>query len=290
MPEYLTTRELADLLRIGERKVYDLAANGDVPCVRSLGKLLFPRAEIMAWLAASRTGPEVAQAPLPPIIAGSHDPLLDWALTQSGAGLASYLDGSYDGLDRLAARDAQAAALHIREPDGWNRGALRSAVGEAPVVLIELFRRDRGLLLAPHRGAISGVPDLAGRTLAFRQDSAASQREFETLLSDHGLAETDIAPLPDRFHSEQDLALALREGKADAGYGLRALARSFGLGFVSLTQERFDLAVWRRAWFDPPLQKLMSYLRSDACAARAKELGGYDLSGLGAVHHNGTGS
>ena len=43
MPDYLTTRELADLLRIGERKVYDLAANGEVPCVRAVGKLLFPQ-------------------------------------------------------------------------------------------------------------------------------------------------------------------------------------------------------------------------------------------------------
>ncbi|MEX0340492.1 MAG: helix-turn-helix domain-containing protein, partial [Arenibacterium sp.] len=54
MSDYLTTRELADLLRIGERKVYDLAANGEVPCVRAVGKLLFPRAEITAWLNASR--------------------------------------------------------------------------------------------------------------------------------------------------------------------------------------------------------------------------------------------
>ena len=29
MAEFLTTRELADLLRIGERKAYDLAASGE---------------------------------------------------------------------------------------------------------------------------------------------------------------------------------------------------------------------------------------------------------------------
>jgi len=31
------------LLRITERKVYDLAATGKVPCSRAMGKLLFPR-------------------------------------------------------------------------------------------------------------------------------------------------------------------------------------------------------------------------------------------------------
>ena len=36
--EFLTTQELAALLRIKERKVYDLAAAGQVPCVRVVGK------------------------------------------------------------------------------------------------------------------------------------------------------------------------------------------------------------------------------------------------------------
>ena len=51
MPEYLTTREVADLIRLKERKVYDLVATGAIPCVRVTGKLLFPRSLIEAWLA-----------------------------------------------------------------------------------------------------------------------------------------------------------------------------------------------------------------------------------------------
>ena len=44
MTEYMTTKELADFLRIKQRKVYDLAATGRIPCSRAMGKLLFPRA------------------------------------------------------------------------------------------------------------------------------------------------------------------------------------------------------------------------------------------------------
>ena len=179
MAQYLTTRELADLLRIGERKVYDMASSGAVPHVRAMGKLLFPRAEINAWLTASRSGPQVAEPPLPNIVAGSHDPLLDWALNRSGAGLASYFDGSFDGLHRFAAREAQAAGLHIAEPEGWNVDSLRTAVGEAPVVLVEMARRDRGLVLAPDAQDIAGLADLRGRRVVARQNSAASQRLFE---------------------------------------------------------------------------------------------------------------
>ncbi|MBK0326686.1 helix-turn-helix transcriptional regulator [Rhodobacteraceae bacterium F11138] len=287
MNDYLTTRELADLLRIGERKIYDLVASDQVPCVRSVGKLLFPRTEITAWLAASRTGPQVAQPPLPPILAGSHDPLLDWALRESGSGLASFYDGSYDGLSRLAARSAQAAGLHIREEDGWNRTALRNEMAEAPVVLIEIARRQRGLLLAPGVTGIDSFADLAGRRVILRQNSAASQREFDTQLAAVGLSHDDIQTLPHPARTEEELAIALHDGKAEAGFGLGALSGLYGLSFVPLGDERFDLAVWRRAWFDAPIQRLMKFLASPTCKARAGELPGYDLSGLGTVHHNG---
>jgi len=287
MPDYLTTRELADLLRIGERKVYDLAASNEVPCVRAMGKLLFPRADITAWLAGSRSGPQVSEPALPPIIAGSHDPLLDWSLRESGSGLASFYDGSFDGLERLAARTAQAAGLHIRETNGWNTTTLMGAVGQAPVVLVEIAHRQRGLLLAPGLSGINGFADLRGRRVILRQESAASQRQFDEQLQTAGLTHNDIIALPTRARTEEELAIALHDSKADVGFGLGALSGLFGLGFTPLVEERFDLAIWRRAWFDPPLQKLMAFLASPACAARAAEMGGYDLSGLGTIHHNG---
>jgi excisionase family DNA binding protein len=287
MTDYLTTRELADLLRISERKVYDLAASAEVPHVRAVGKLLFPRADITAWLNGSRSGPQVAEPALPPIIAGSHDPLLDWALRDSGSGLASYYDGSFDGLDRLAARSAQAVGLHIREPDGWNRQALIGAVGQAPVVLVEIARRQRGLLLAPGLTGIGGIGDLRGRRVVLRQQTAASHRQFDDLLAAAGLGRDDIHALPAPARTEEELAIALHDGKAEAGFGLGALAGLYGLGFVALEDERFDLAVWRRAWFDPPMQQLLAFLHSDRFAARAAGTGGYDLTGLGTIHHNG---
>ncbi|WP_171174438.1 helix-turn-helix transcriptional regulator [Ruegeria sp. HKCCD8929] len=287
MAEYLTTRELADLLRIGERKAYDLASSGEIPCVRAMGKLLFPRAEVVAWLNASRSGPQVADPPLPQIVAGSHDPLLDWALRESGSGLATYYDGSFDGLERLKSRTAQAAALHIHEDDGFNTRALRDALGEAPVVLIEIARRQRGLLLAPGTKGISSFADLKNRQVVLRQQSAASQRLFDTHLAAHDLTHDDLAPLPACARTEEELAIALHDGKAEAGFGLGALAGLYGLGFIPTHEERFDLAIWRRAFFEPPMQNLMAFLRSDRFATRAKELGGYDLTGLGQIHHNG---
>ncbi len=118
---YLTTKELAQLLRLGERKIYDLAANGEIPCVRAVGKLLFPRDEINAWLNDTRSGPLMRPVTdIPPIIAGSHDPLLDWALRNAGSGLAGSFDGSHDGLEKFANKQIAVCLLHIKEDGEWN--------------------------------------------------------------------------------------------------------------------------------------------------------------------------
>jgi len=53
-------------------------------------------------------------------------------------------------------------------------------------------------------------------------------------------------------------------------------------------RERFDLLVDRRAWFEPPLQRLADFCRSAVFATKAAELPGYDVAGLGRVHFNGT--
>lgn len=290
-PDFLTTRELADLLRIKERKVYDLASSGEVPCVRAVGKLLFPRAEVEAWLAASGSGPETRPEPLPAILAGSHDPLLDWALRESGSGLAAFMDGSMDGLDRLARRQAAVAGLHLHEPGGgWNVAAVAAAMPAAPVVVVEFARRDRGLILAPGlTGQVTSLAGLAGKRFARRQPGAASQRLFEHLAGETGL---DLAALPgpeSPARSEADVALIVAEGKADCAFGLACMARQFRLGFVPIISERYDLAIWRHAWFEPPFQRLLEFMHGNQFAAKAEEMTGYDISGLGQVHYNGPG-
>ena len=83
--EFLTTRELAAMLRVKERKVHELAPDGALPVRRVTGKLLFPRAEIEESISRPRglTHPgrnAVSPQVRPAVIAGGHDPLLEWAV------------------------------------------------------------------------------------------------------------------------------------------------------------------------------------------------------------------
>jgi putative molybdopterin biosynthesis protein len=291
-PELLTTREVAAYLRIKERKVYDLVAADALPVSRATGKLLFPRDLIEAWVrrhVAYRPsdGPLL---PRPTVIAGSHDPLLDWALRESGSEIATYFDGSLDGLRRLAAGRVIGAGIHLFEPasGGWNVGHVEGLLPGEPVVLMEWARRRQGLVVPSGNPlGILGIADLAGRRVMARQPGAGSRVLLDHLIAAAGSPGDDVTLLDPPARSEADVALAVAEGRADAGLAIEGVARQHRLDFVPLADERYDLAIWRRDYFEPPIQRLLAFAATAAFRSRSAELGGYDVSGTGIIHHNG---
>jgi excisionase family DNA binding protein len=296
MSEFLTTRELAALLRVKERKVYELAGEGALPVRRVTGKLLFPRAEIEEWIVTNGGGAkpgrgERTPAPnLPLVIAGGHDPLLDWALRESRSGIAALLDGALDGLRCAAAEGCLAVGLHIpgRGVDEWNVAAVAESFGDQPVALIEWAKRARGLVFRPDLGrSIDSLAAARGLRFQARQPEAASELVLAALLDREGLQADDLQRVEAVERTETDLALAIAANRADVGLGIEASARQFQLEFTPMIVERFDLLVWRKVYFDPPFQKLMRFCASEPFQRRAEELGGYDVGGLGTVHFNG---
>lgn len=296
MSEFYTTRELAALLRVKERKVYDLVAKETLPFRRVTGKLLFPREEIAQWLQVNNPGngaqaasASFTQEPDRPLIAaGGHDPLLEWALRKSRSGIAGFFDGALDGLERAQTGGCIMAGLHIPDGDDWNVGAVKARFEGEPWALIEWARRRRGLIMRPD---LPRRPDClkAARGLRFqsRQAEAGSELVLDKLLAAEKLKRADLLLVEAVERSETDLALAIADGRADVGLGIEGAARQFKLDFEPLIEERFDLLVWRKAWFDPPLQKLVAFCHSPAFRDKANAFGGYDVSGFGAVRFNG---
>ena len=126
--KYLTTKQVASLLHVKERKIYDLAAAGEIPGTRARGKWLFDREAIMSWLEGHNTdSPSGRRSDPPNVVLGSHDPLLEWSLRESNSGLASFLDGSYDGLERFERREVVDDVVGHCPVPGNDRGAAHAA-------------------------------------------------------------------------------------------------------------------------------------------------------------------
>jgi excisionase family DNA binding protein len=294
MRDLMNTREVAEYLRIKERKVYDLVAKGQIPCSRVTGKWLFPKALIDLWVLQRADGGGIGAAALQPpaVAAGSHDPLLEWAIRESRCELATLFDGSLDGIRRFAERRAMLCGLHIYEPerDDYNTGFVRRTLGSLPHVVVEWARREQGLIVgAGNPKRIAGLADLGkkGVRIVDRQEEAGSRILFDHLLTAAGLAGAALAKIPELARSETDVATAVLAGRADAGFGIAAVAHQYRLGFVSLHRERYDLVIGRRDYFEPPVQRLLDFARQSRLAAQARELGGYDVAGLGRVVLNG---
>ncbi len=294
-PDFMTTKEVAAYLRIKERRVYELVRRRAIPCTRVTGKWLFPKALIDLWLGEHVGGSVPVQAP--PVIAGSHDPLLDWAVKESGCGLALLPGGSLDGLKRFVAGEAAVAGLHLFDPQSgdFNLPALGASLtgptlARAGVVLLEWAWRQQGLVVAAgNPRGITGLADLKNKGLKVtrRQEEAGSHLLLSHLLAQEGLALDDLEVVAETARGETDLGLAILEGRAEAGLAVEAVARALKLGFVPLMRERYDLLLRRRDYFEAPVQTLFAFAHGAAFRARAAQMGGYDVSGLGRVRYNG---
>ena len=289
-PDLMTVNEVADYLRVRDRTIYELVRTQRIPSCKLSGKLLFPKRLIELWVAQSADYPAAAMhlsAP-PPVVAGSHDLLLDWAIRESGCELAIMVGGSTTGMQRLLSGQAVACALHLNDPGsgGDEAGALTKSLPGLDFVVLEWARRHQGLVVAadnPKR--ITSIADLAGAGIrvAGRQQGSGTAVLFSKLVTDAGLKmeQLDIVGRPMSSHT--DVADAIRTGKADVGLAIEAVAREQGLDFIPLAWERFDLAVRRMEYFEPPLQRLFAFTRTDLFREHAKSLGGYDVSNTGAV-------
>ncbi len=289
----MTTKEVADYLRIKERKVYDLVRERRIPCIRVTGKWLFPTALIELWVIQnSAAGARVTSVvERPPVVAGSHDPLLEWAVRESECDLAVMFNGSLDGLNRFAQGKAHCCGLHVFDPDSgdYNRAVVARTLAGLDVVLIEWAWREQGLIVAagnPHR-----IRDLSGLRQAplrvvDRQEGAGSRLLFYHLLQAQGIDAADLQCTMPPARSETEVALAIQDGKADVGFGIAAVARQCRLDFVPLQRERYDIVIGRRDYFEPSFQQLLTFARTARFVEKAAELEGYDISGLGHVTYN----
>lgn len=289
--QLFTTAEAAAYLRLKERKIYEMVAEGTVPCTKVTGRWLFPKAELDHWLASSVSRPAGATRPDPaPIVAGSHDPLMEWALRESGSGLATLAVGSEAGFSRFVAGETVAAAIHLHglndvESDA-NVAAMKSRGDLQDAVMIAFCRREQGFLVPPGNplklGSIEDVAKTRAR-IAMRPKGAGAQLLLLAVLQRAKVSLDQLAAVTPVCPTGPDIAQAIRAGRADTGIATRGVANAAGLDFVPLVWEPFDLVMRQRDYFQPPLQSLFNFLHSEELVARARELGGYDLGGAGTV-------
>jgi molybdate transport repressor ModE-like protein len=198
------------------------------------------------------------------VLHASHD----LALAELPALCASRLDlevvfrGSDECLAALANGKCDVAGFHVA--DALPRAAAAAAalgrwLDPRKHALIHFIAREQGLIASPD-SHIRSVHDLtrAGVRFINRQSGTGAPQG-----------------------REDSVAAAVAEGRADAGFGLRADAMRFRLDFVPLAVERYFLAFPRSAARGAPLQAFIEVLRGREFALRVGRLPGYEAGKAG---------
>ena len=288
MEELLTTKELADLLRLNEKKIYQLIKEMGVPHVRIAGKWLFPRAHVMRWI------DERVQRESDIHMVGSDDILLArllalYSRNNFPQSLTFYSPvGSLKGIQALAQKKGQACCTHLLdvETGEYNLPFLRRYLGSQKHVVVNLCYRSQGFIVKEGNPlGVKGLKDVVTKGARFinRNEGSGTRLLLEYLLREEGLEGEAITGMSDEVDTHFETALKVCFDEADVGLGIEYVTHLLPLDFIPLREERFDLVIPKELWPTQIIREFLSYVDPVPIQNIARTLPGYNLKDTGKV-------
>lgn len=191
---------------------------------------------------------------------------------------------SQQALSLAAAGLVHAAGVHLRGRSGdYNTGAARQLLRTGADVIGFCSWRE-GLVLRPEHAARVG--DVAGAVsaslrLVNREPGAEARRVLDRELASLGISGPSLAGYESTATGHLEVAAAIAGGLADVGVASEPAALAYGMSFVPLAAERFDLVIPAEMTGTREVQGLLRVLSSSWLLGQLASLPGYDVSGCG---------
>lgn len=243
------------------------------------------------WRKAASISPAVEQKEVR--FAGSHDLVITWLASHfaeitSGFTLTLSFSGSLGGLIALVENTADLAGSHLwdEESDSYNTSFVRRILPGRKIALVTIAHRRIGLIVPPHNPMqIASIEELSrpGVRFANRQPGSGTRVWLDSHLQKAGIPPEAIHGYTNEKSTHSAVALSVAEGEADAGIGLQAAALGYGLDFIFLHNDRYDLVIPAENMEREPIPTLVSWLQEENTRAIILDLGGYDVSETGCV-------
>ena len=227
------------------------------------------------------------------VVIGSHDPLLDelgdlMHLENSSVSMSSTHVGSMGGIMAIRRGEAHAAGCHLldTETGGYNLSFMRKYFPNRDVRLVCCVGRQQGLMLAAGNPMnIKRFRDIAGTGIRYvnRQKGSGTRILMDYLCSEEGIRPEDIYGYEREEMTHTSVAAQIASGSADAGLGIYSAAQLYGLDFLPICIEEYDLIIPDSAYETEAVQQMLKTLKSEAFAQRLAEAGGYTLDRPGEI-------
>jgi putative molybdopterin biosynthesis protein len=178
------------------------------------------------------------------------------------------------------------AGTHLRDESSGesNLPAIGRMFPRSAVAVISFAVWEEGIVTA--RGnpkGIRGVEDLTRPDVRMvnREAGAGSRRLLDTHLKRLKMAAGSVHGYNVEAPGHLPAAWRVQTGEVDCCIATRAAARLFGLGFLPLASERYDLAIRRQHLDIPGIRALLDVLSRSQFRRELDSLGGYDTAGSG---------
>ncbi len=195
--------------------------------------------------------------------------------------------GGKRGLEALKRGLCHLAAMHMFDEDEGEYNIPHVRRADFPVVLVNLFSREMGLVVAAgNPKGIQGLADLTRPGVQFinRQLGSGTRMLMEYHLRQLKLDTGKIRGFAQEAYTHMSAAAAVSSGAADAGLGIPATAKASRLDFVPCFTERLDLAIPKKFFNLFAIQGLLQVIRSSNFKREATaHLAGYDFRQAGTV-------
>ncbi len=288
---FLTVPQLAELLHVNEKKIYQLAGCGEIPGTKVTGKWIFPRRLIEDWLLENSHGGVMHDRLL---IAGSDDRLIHHVCSTAAIdwqqhALVSYSpSGTRHGLRMLDCGRIDACFINWGASEDTARrhlGLLRCYRNHQSWVVVRCLQRSQGLVLRPERRV--NLPESTDQALAtivmdqqlrwaMRQNDSGTERLLEDLCSAHGVTVSGLAAST-QCNSERSAVAAVNTGQADIACGVQSTAAEFELPYLPVADVSLDLVMTRKSYFRTLVQEFISLIHDTTAQQVATQLGGYTV-------------
>lgn len=206
----------------------------------------------------------------------------------SGVEIVSAAASSKLALSWLKEGKVHIAGSHLEDPKTgeFNLPFIRKEFPDEEFSVVTFARWEEGLVMAaanPKR--IRKVDDLARKNVRFvnREPGSGSRALLDTLLGEAGLESQKVQGYDRVAYGHLAAAYCVMSREADVCLATRSAAKTFGLDFVPLHSERYDLVMRKRTADLPAVKSFLDVLQRATLRRKLEVLAGYDTSQTGAV-------
>ncbi len=201
--------------------------------------------------------------------------------------------GSRTALAMLQAGEVHLAGVHLwdEKTHSYNLPAVTRAFPRGGVVLIHLAQWEQGFVVAPGNPlGIRRVSDLLRPDVRMvnREPGSGARLLLDRLLQQEGIPPEAVSGYERVLVGHLAVAQAVALGAADVGVSTRAAAQLYGLDFLPMSLERFDLVVATDLLGDPRLEAVIDAMCGSEFRRQLQNVAGYDASETGRVVRVGT--